>query len=295
MINFPTSLDTLTNPASNNTLDSPSHSGQHSDVNDAIEAIEAKVGADGSAVNTTHDFKLSGVSDGDYAASIDGTETLTNKTLTSPTLQGDVSGWIVSTDTWVYASASTFTIAGVDRTTTYTKGTRLKWNEGTTVKYGVVVGSAFSTNTTVTIAVNTDYVITETTLSAAAYSYAANPQGYPTWFNYTPSLTWTAGAAPSGTPATTTIAGRYNIIGSSCTLIAGKRGYTAGTNVTRLEVTTPVLTLPNSICIGMGYIGTDPAAAAMFSPLIFYANNAVSVVCAAVAATAWYINITFPF
>lgn len=84
MINFPTSLDTLTNPASNNTLDSPSHSGQHSDVNDAIEAIEAKVGADGSAVNTTHDFKLSGVSDGDYAASIGGTETLTNKTLTTP-------------------------------------------------------------------------------------------------------------------------------------------------------------------------------------------------------------------
>ena len=84
MINFPTSLDTLTNPASNNTLDSPSHSGQHSDLNDAIEAIEAKVGADSSAVTTSHDYKLSGVSDGDYAASIGGTETLTNKTLTTP-------------------------------------------------------------------------------------------------------------------------------------------------------------------------------------------------------------------
>ena len=43
-INFPTSLDAFTNPTSGNTLDSPSHSQQHSDANDAIEALETKVG-----------------------------------------------------------------------------------------------------------------------------------------------------------------------------------------------------------------------------------------------------------
>jgi hypothetical protein len=42
--NFPTSLDNFTNPSSGNTLDSPSHSLQHSDINDAVEAIEAKLG-----------------------------------------------------------------------------------------------------------------------------------------------------------------------------------------------------------------------------------------------------------
>ena len=42
--NFPSSLDNFTNPVSGNTLDSPSHSLQHSDANDAIEAIEAKLG-----------------------------------------------------------------------------------------------------------------------------------------------------------------------------------------------------------------------------------------------------------
>lgn len=47
--NFPTSLDAFTNPTSGNTLDSPSHSGQHSDANDAIEAIEAKLGIGASA------------------------------------------------------------------------------------------------------------------------------------------------------------------------------------------------------------------------------------------------------
>ena len=43
-INFPTSLDNFTNPTSGNTLDSPSHSQQHSDANDALEALETKVG-----------------------------------------------------------------------------------------------------------------------------------------------------------------------------------------------------------------------------------------------------------
>jgi hypothetical protein len=43
-INFPTSLDNFTNPSSGNTLDSPSHSLQHSDINDAVEALEAKLG-----------------------------------------------------------------------------------------------------------------------------------------------------------------------------------------------------------------------------------------------------------
>lgn len=42
--NYPTSLDSFTNPTSGDKLDSPSHSDQHSNVNDAVEAIETKVG-----------------------------------------------------------------------------------------------------------------------------------------------------------------------------------------------------------------------------------------------------------
>jgi len=55
---FPASLDTLTNPSSGDSLNSPSHSGQHADANDAIEALQAKVGVDGSAVTTSLDYKL---------------------------------------------------------------------------------------------------------------------------------------------------------------------------------------------------------------------------------------------
>lgn len=38
--NFPTSVDAFTNPISNDSLNSPSHSLQHANANDAIEAIE---------------------------------------------------------------------------------------------------------------------------------------------------------------------------------------------------------------------------------------------------------------
>lgn len=40
---YPTSLDTFTNPTATSLLTSPSHSGLHSDINDAVEALEAKV------------------------------------------------------------------------------------------------------------------------------------------------------------------------------------------------------------------------------------------------------------
>jgi hypothetical protein len=56
--NFPTSLDTLTNPLATDTLDSPPHDTQHADANDAIEALQAKVGVNSSAVATSHDYKI---------------------------------------------------------------------------------------------------------------------------------------------------------------------------------------------------------------------------------------------
>jgi hypothetical protein len=57
---FPTSLDALTNPASTDAMDAAGveHDIQHADANDAIEALEAKVGVDGSAVATSHDYKI---------------------------------------------------------------------------------------------------------------------------------------------------------------------------------------------------------------------------------------------
>lgn len=82
-INFPTSLDSLTNPNTTDALNSPSHAGQHGDANDAIEALEAKVGVNGSAVNTSHDYKLSDVTTGNKAESSANKETSSLDTSTT--------------------------------------------------------------------------------------------------------------------------------------------------------------------------------------------------------------------
>lgn len=61
-INFPTSLDSLSNPSGGDAVGVVSHSTQHANANDAIEALEAKVGVDNSAVTTSLDYKIKSTS-----------------------------------------------------------------------------------------------------------------------------------------------------------------------------------------------------------------------------------------
>ena len=57
--NFPTGLDTFVNPnAATDTLASVPHDSQHANANDAIAALEAKVGVDGSAVTSSLDYRV---------------------------------------------------------------------------------------------------------------------------------------------------------------------------------------------------------------------------------------------
>ena len=67
---FPTSLDALTNPTSTDALTSPSHADQHANANDAIEALQAKVGVDSSAVATSLDYKVNKPLNSDVLAAI---------------------------------------------------------------------------------------------------------------------------------------------------------------------------------------------------------------------------------
>ena len=55
--NYPTSLDSLENPNSGDSL--VGHAQQHSDANDAIEAIQLKLGVDGSSDTNSIDYRLS--------------------------------------------------------------------------------------------------------------------------------------------------------------------------------------------------------------------------------------------
>lgn len=126
-------------------MDTVDHAAQHANANDAIEALEAKVGADSSAVTTSHDYKLSGVSSTDKAASLAGTETLTNKTLTSPTLTTPVVSSISNTGTLTLPT-STDTLVGRDTTDTLTNksidgdtNTITDINASTSLKTGTAV------------------------------------------------------------------------------------------------------------------------------------------------------------
>jgi hypothetical protein len=138
-----------------------------------------------------------------------------NPTWVNPTSGGGSTGWTSDLNVWTYASAQTFTVP-TNLTTLYTKGTRLQWTDSGGVKYGVVIASSFTNpNTTVTIATNNDYSIANSAISSTFYSYQVNPQGYPTWFNYTPTATTSGGGFSN--PPTFSMA-KFKCEGSSMTI-----------------------------------------------------------------------------
>lgn len=195
-------------------------------------------------------------------------------------------GWTDdTTHTWTYASASTFTIAGVDLTTTFTKGTRLRFKQGAGYKYAVVVLSSFSTNTTVTILINTDYTIANSAITDNYYSYQVNPQGYPGWFVCTDfSFDTSVGADNGSGSQPASVVFRRNIVGNICyeKYVTGTAYKTTTNNEIRGSVTSinPANTADLS-CIGSGYvqnnggtysIGTCFYLATGYRYLIFGAN-----------------------
>ena len=64
---FPTSKDTLINPQPTDSPELVSHAAQHANANDAIEALETKVGVDGSTDVNSHDYKIANIAS--YAVS----------------------------------------------------------------------------------------------------------------------------------------------------------------------------------------------------------------------------------
>jgi len=83
-VNFPLSLDSLSNPSSGNKLDNPSHSTQHGDANDILEALETKLGIGASSAGSaTAGFPLVHSSGGTTAWAQVGYEGITSGTATS--------------------------------------------------------------------------------------------------------------------------------------------------------------------------------------------------------------------
>ena len=55
-ISYPAALDSFTNPL--DTDDLTNHHVDHGNLNDAVEALEAKVGIDGSSAPASHTYKI---------------------------------------------------------------------------------------------------------------------------------------------------------------------------------------------------------------------------------------------
>lgn len=158
-------------------------------------------------------------------------------------------GWVAVNDTWTYASATSFTIAGVDRTSVLTKGTRLKLTQ-TTTKYFAVASSSFSTNTTVDVIPSTDYSIANAAITAPYYSYAANPQGWPGWFGYTVTVT-PGGSMTWGSDSSVA---QWFVVGNACKVHISARGTTGGTADPGLALSLPVPKLNAARYAGCGFV-----------------------------------------
>jgi hypothetical protein len=193
--NYPGSLDSLTNPTSGNTLDSPSHSLQHSDANDAIEAIEAKLGI-GTAIAAS---ATSGqvLTKGATTTTWETISSISNATITGGTVTGAyVSGgtafnpmFIAPEETVnIVATASSGTVnadfytAGVTFGTANATGNwvmNLRGNSGTTLNSLLTVGQAIS-HTYLNTNGTTAYYPTSFTVDGTAVTPRWQAAGTPT-------------------------------------------------------------------------------------------------------------------
>ena len=141
-------------------------------------------------------------------------------------------GWTTGVGTWTYASATSITIPS-GGTSIYAVGDKIKLTQ-TTVKYFYVVGVA---STTLTITGGTDYTLTNAAITSPYYSHMGAPVGFPGYFNFTVTPTFTAGAAPT-TEATSVCI--FSIQGRMCTVSIYKSYTNAGTTVTLATMALPV-------------------------------------------------------
>ena len=215
------------------------------DIESAINTNITNIATNTSAISTI----VGELPAGAVVGTID-TQTLTHKDLTDasnsfPTSLSPQDGWIATSDTFVYVSANSFKITGLNKTAIYTKGTRIKFTNNSTTYYGVVISSSFSTDTTVTLAPNDDYSIANSAITSPSYSYQVNPQGYPTWFNFTPTIILATGA----TGALSKSFCKFRIIGAEITVVGN---YGAGTLGGTITGVTYNFTLPVT-CDNLGY------------------------------------------
>jgi hypothetical protein len=182
-------------------------------------------------------------------------------------------GWATPIgETWTYASAVTFTVPN-DMTARYSKGTKLKLTQ-TTEKYFYVIASTYGApNTTVTVTGGSDYTLANAAITNNYYSYAVNPEDFPGWFTYAPTL-----VGFSADPANPVY--RFRLDGKLCTVTI--RQGTAGTsNATTLTFTAPIasVNIANMVWGTTYWAATDNGSALTTIGRVWIQANSSSIGC----------------
>ena len=144
----------------------------------------------------------------------------------------DNGGWIGAVGSWTYASATTITVPS-GAATYYAVGDKIKLTQ-TTVKYFYVVAVA---DTLLTITGGTSYTLANAAITLPYFSHAASPVGHPGKFAYSPTLTFTAGTAPTTVSASSYF---FSLHGNLCTVSTLTLYTNAGSTVTAVSITLPV-------------------------------------------------------
>lgn len=183
----------------------------------------------------THDNTKVPVVSGGYATTLTTTAS-TNVTLPTTgtlatesyvdaaTASSGTDGWTAATGTWTYASATTITVPS-GAASLYQKGDKFKLTANSVVLYGYIITVA---DTLLTVRGD---ALTNHAFTANYFSKQDNPQGFPTSFAYTPTITG------YGTPPSTPFA-RFHMAGTIVYLQIATGNATSNANT--LTVSLPV-------------------------------------------------------
>lgn len=210
--------------------------------NDIIDHLLNEHNQDGTHKETTLDSIIAGTEAGGdtiyhngsiwsrLAKGSDGQVLTLASGLPSWVSSGTADGWVADVNTWTYVSSTSLKVSGVDVTSQFVKGTKIKLTQ-TTAKYFIVKSSSFSTDTTVTVTGGSDYSLANAAITLPYYSYQVNPQAWPGYFNFTPSVTW------NGTPpSTATTIAKFKVEGKQVFWYFKQSNTGAGTSNSQVAV-----------------------------------------------------------
>ena len=162
-INYPTSLDNFTNPSASDAMNSVTvpHATQHANINDAVEALEAKVGVNGSAVTTSLDYRVTVLENAEIPDTI-------------IDAKGDlIAGSAADTATRLAVGANETRLVADSAEATGLKYVADTTNYAIAAKGDLLVGTAADTLTALTVGTN-GYVLTADSAQASGVKWAAS-------------------------------------------------------------------------------------------------------------------------